>query len=60
MKSRKMRLAGHAARMGERREVHRVLVGKSEGNNHLEDPGIDGKDNIKTDIQDLGWGHRVD
>jgi len=31
IKSRKMRWAGHVARMGERRGVYRVLVGKSEG-----------------------------
>jgi hypothetical protein len=29
--------------MGERRSVYRVLVGKPEGNNHLEDPSIDGR-----------------
>jgi hypothetical protein len=28
--------------MGERRGAYRALVGKSEGNNHLEDPGVDG------------------
>jgi len=42
-KSRKIRWAGHVARMGERRGVYRVLVGKPEGKNHLEDPGIDGR-----------------
>jgi hypothetical protein len=31
MKSKKMRWAGHVARMGEMRDVYRVLVGKSEG-----------------------------
>ena len=34
---------GHVAPMGERRGVYRVLVGKSEGKNHLEDLGVDGK-----------------
>jgi len=29
--------------MGERRGVYRVLVGKPEGKNHLENPGVDGK-----------------
>jgi hypothetical protein len=37
-----MRCAGHVARMGERRGVCRVLVGKPEGGNHLGDPGVDG------------------
>jgi hypothetical protein len=31
IKSRRMRWAGHVARMGEDRKVHRVLVGKPEG-----------------------------
>ena len=43
IKSRRMRWAGYVARMGERRGVHRVLVGKPEGENHLGDPGIDGR-----------------
>jgi hypothetical protein len=38
-----MRLAGHVARMGERRGVYTVLVGKPEGKNHLGDPGVDGR-----------------
>jgi len=29
--------------MGERRGVYGVLMGKAEGNSHLEDPGIDGR-----------------
>ena len=37
IKSRRMRWAGHVARMGEEREVYRVLVGKPEG-----DLGVDG------------------
>ena len=38
IKSRRMRWAGHVARMGERRGV---LVGKPEGKNHLGDAGVD-------------------
>jgi hypothetical protein len=37
MKSRRMRWAGHVARMGEGRNVYRVLVGKSEGRSQLKD-----------------------
>jgi hypothetical protein len=37
--SRRMRWAGHVARMGE----ERVLVGKPEGRDHWEDPGVDGR-----------------
>ena len=42
-----MRLAGHVARMGERererRGVYKVLVGKPEEKDHIEDLGVDGK-----------------
>jgi hypothetical protein len=38
MKSRRMRWAGHVARMGEGRNVCRVLVGKTEGSGPLERP----------------------
>jgi hypothetical protein len=39
----KNEMGGHATRMGERRGAYRILVGKSEGRNHLENPGIDGR-----------------
>jgi hypothetical protein len=35
IKSRRMRLAGHVARMGERRNAYRILVGKAEGKSPL-------------------------
>jgi hypothetical protein len=38
-----MRWAGYVACVGERRSIYRVLVGKPEGKNHLEDPGVDGR-----------------
>jgi hypothetical protein len=41
--SRRMRSAGHAARMGEMRNAYKVLVGKYERRNHSEDLGVDGK-----------------
>ena len=41
--SRRMRWAGHVARMGEGRGVHRVLVGKPEGKYHWGDPDVDGR-----------------
>ena len=44
IKSRRMRWAGHVARMGERIGVYRVLVGKPEGErDHLGDLGVDGR-----------------
>ena len=41
--SRRMRLAEHVARMGERSGVYGVLVGKPEGKVHFGDPGVDGR-----------------
>jgi len=43
MKSRRMRWAGHVTRVGERRSVYRVLVGKPDGKNDFEVPGLDGR-----------------
>ena len=43
IKSRRMRWAGHVARIGERRGVYGVLVGKPEGKKQLEEPGVDGR-----------------
>jgi hypothetical protein len=59
VKSRRMRCAGHVARMGEDRDVHRVLVGKPEGKMPLGRPRRRWEYNIKMDLQDVGWG-RVD
>ena len=42
VKSRRMRWAGHVARMEEDRGVHRVLVGKPEGKSHWGDQDVDG------------------
>ena len=43
VKSRRTRWAGHVARMGQRRGVNRVLVGKLKERDRLRDPGIDGR-----------------
>jgi len=37
-----MRRAGHTTRIGEWRGIYRILLWKTEGKGHLEDPGIDG------------------
>ena len=58
IKSRRMRLAGHAARMEERRAVYRVLVGKPEGRRPLGRPRRRWEDNIKMDLQEVGCGGR--
>ena len=51
-----MRWAGHVARMGEDRGVHRVLVGKPEGKRPLGRPRCRWEDNIKMDLQEVGGG----
>jgi hypothetical protein len=43
IKSRRMGWAGHVARIGEGRNVYRVLAGKPEGKYHMEDQGVDGR-----------------
>jgi hypothetical protein len=47
IKSRRMRWAVYVARMGERRGAYRVLLGKPDGKNHLEDQCVDGKTILK-------------
>jgi hypothetical protein len=42
-KARIMRWVGFVVRMGEKRHVYRVLVGKPEGRDHSEDQGVDGR-----------------
>ena len=42
-KWRKIGWAGHVVRMGESIGVYRLLVGKPEGRDHLEDSGVDGR-----------------
>jgi hypothetical protein len=54
IKSRRMRWAGHVARMGEKRNAYRIFVGKSEGKRPLGRPRW--KDNIKMDLRETGWG----
>ena len=54
VKSRRMRWAGHVARMGEGRGVHRVLVGKPEGKRPLGRPRRRWEDNIKMNLQEVG------
>jgi hypothetical protein len=56
IKSRRLRWAGHVARMAERRSAYRVLVAKPEGRNHLEDPGVDGRIILKWIFERLDVG----
>jgi len=54
VKSRRKRWAGHVARMGEGRGVHRFLVGKPEGKRPLGRPRRRWEDNIKMDLREVG------
>ena len=56
VKSRRMRWAGHVARMGDGRGVYRVLVGKPDGKRPLGRPRRRWEDNIKMDLQEVGGG----
>jgi hypothetical protein len=56
IKSRRVRWAGHVARMGEGRGVYRVLVGRPEGKRPLGRPRRMWEDNIKMDIREIGIG----
>jgi len=54
IKSRRMRWAGHVARMWERKGVYGVLVGKPEEKRPLGRPRRRWEDNIKMDLQEVG------
>jgi hypothetical protein len=55
IKSRRMRWAGHVARMGEKKNAYRILVGKPEGKRPLGRPRRRWVDYIKIDIREIGW-----
>jgi hypothetical protein len=54
IKSRRMRWAGHVARVGEGRNVYRVLVGKPEGKRQLGRPKPRWEDVIRMDLREIG------
>jgi hypothetical protein len=55
IKSRRMRWAGHVARMGEKRNVYRLLEGKPEGKRPIGRPRRRWVD-IKMNPLEIGWG----
>ena len=57
IKSRGMRWAGQVARMGEEREMYRILVGKPEGKRPLGRPRCRWVDNSRMDLQEVGRGY---
>jgi hypothetical protein len=54
IKSRRMRWAGDVARMGEKRNAYRILVGKLEGKRPQRRPRRRWVDNIKMDLREIG------
>jgi hypothetical protein len=60
IKSRRMRWAGHVARMGEKRGAYRILMGRPEGRRPFGKPRLRWEDNIKMDLQEVGCGHGLD
>ena len=57
IKSRRMRWAGHVARMGKEKVVYRVLMGKPEERRPLGRPRRRWVDNIRMDLQEVGCGY---
>jgi hypothetical protein len=56
IKARRMRWAGHVARMGEVRGAYNILVGRPEGRRPLGRPRRRWEDNIKMDFREIGFG----
>jgi hypothetical protein len=46
--------------MGEKRCAYRILMGRSEGRRPLARPRHRWEDNIKMDLEEVGWGHGLD
>ena len=57
IKSKRMRSAGHVARMGEERGAYRFLVGKPEGKRPMGRPRRRWVNNIRLDLQEVGCGY---
>jgi hypothetical protein len=55
IKSKKMRWAGHVARVGEKSNEYRILVGKPEGKRPLGRPRRRWVYDIKMDLREIGW-----
>jgi hypothetical protein len=56
VKSRRMRWAGHVARIGEERKVFKVLVGNPGGKRPLGRPRRRWEDGIRMDLREIGFG----
>jgi hypothetical protein len=56
IKAKRMRWTGHVARMGEKRNAYKLLVGQPEGRRPLQIPRGRWVDNIRMDLVEVGWG----
>jgi hypothetical protein len=56
MTVKRMKLAGHVARMGDKKNAYRLLVGKPQGRRPLRRPRRRWLDNIRMDLVEVGWG----
>jgi hypothetical protein len=56
IKSRRMRWAGRVARMGEERDMYKILMGKPEGKRPLGRPKRRWEDGIRMELREIGWG----
>jgi hypothetical protein len=54
--ARRMRWAGHVARMGEMRGAYNILVGRPEARRPLGRPRRRWEDNIEIDLREIGFG----
>jgi hypothetical protein len=55
IKLRRVKWAGHVARMGGIRNACKILVGKPEGRGHRESHRCRWEDNIRMDLGEIGW-----
>jgi hypothetical protein len=55
IKTRRMRLPGNVARMKEKKNAYKILVGKPEGKRPLGRPRRWYVNNIKMDLREIGW-----
>jgi hypothetical protein len=60
IKSRRARWADHVARVGEKKNAYRLLVGKPEGKRPLDRPRRRWVDNIRMDLGEVGWNDGLD
>ena len=58
IKSRRLRWAGHVARMEEGRSAFKILTGKPTGKRHLGRPRRRREDNIRKDLKEIGINTR--